>query len=129
MKYLLDTAVFLWAANEQRENLSHQADRIITNVDNELLLSAVSVWEIAIKFSLKKLSLKKEPAEMITTQFQNRNLLHLTMTHLHSLQVTKLPFHHKDPFDRLLIAQAQVENLPIITPDGHFRKYSVEVIW
>lgn len=129
MKYLLDTATFLWSIFDERPRLSPGVEQLIADPSNDLLLSTVSVWEIAIKHSLGKLSLLTEFSEITTTRLRDRNLLPLSITHEHALESGKLPFHHKDPFDRLLIAQAQIEKLPIITPDPHFKKYGVEVIW
>ena len=127
-KYLLDTAVFLWAADNP-ENLSKEAGTILVDAGKNILLSSVSVWEMAIKFSLGKLLLSMIPEKMVYEHAAMMKFLPLMITHAHSLQVAQLPFHHKDPFDRLLIAQALVEEIPIITPDSHFKKYGVEVIW
>ena len=129
MKYLLDTAPFLWAEFDQTEFLSEQATGLIRDPGSTLVLSSVSIWEISIKFSLRKLQMKIEPKELVEKLTLNRNIELLVISHIHATSVASLPFHHKDPFDRLLIAQAKVENLPILTPDTAFKKYDVEVVW
>ena len=129
MKYLLDTAVFLWAAFSENACLSAGAIKTLEKSKNEIYLSSVSVWEISIKFSLGKLPLKTTPEKLVSEYAPQMDFQPLPITHDHSLQVVRLPFHHRDPFDRLLIAQAQVENLPIITSDAHFKKYGIETVW
>lgn len=129
MKVLLDTVVLLWFAFDNREKFTPHALEILTKSESLLLLSAASTWEISIKFSLKKLQLSISPEQLISEATLKMNLNNLPITNQHALATSQLPFHHKDPFDRLLIAQAQVENIPILTPDTSFSKYPVEVIW
>ena len=129
MKYLIDTAVLLWTIFNKMEKISPETGKILASPDHTIILSAVCTWEIAIKYSLGKLMLRTDPVELIEGLFLRHNLQRLPITHEHTLATAKLPFHHKDPFDRLLIAQAKIEELPIITPDGHFRLYGVDVIW
>lgn len=128
MKYLIDTAVFLWMAL-QPEKLSKTVSKIVEDGENTICLSAASTWEIAIKYSLGKLELRSEPADFMREAITKMNVDLLPIAHHHALSIAKLPFHHKDPFDRLLIAQAQTEKLPIITLDKHFTSYDVDVIW
>lgn len=96
--------------------------------EHELYLSAASAWEIAIKSSLGRLRLPMDPAEYVRTRLLQSQTLPLAITHEHALRVASLPAHHRDPFDRLLIAQAQLEALVIMTSDAHFSAYEVEVI-
>ncbi len=128
MKVLLDTHTFLWWISDVPQ-LSLKAREIISNVENELFLSAASGWEIAIKTGLGKLKLPADITPFILDQM-NINAISPLPVHLnHALHVYTLPDLHRDPFDRLLIAQAQVESLPIITIDPQFTGYQVEVIW
>lgn len=94
----------------------------------QLVLSAVSTWEIAIKSSLGKLRLPEDPRKVIETWMEDTHVELLSITHDHSLQILRLPPHHRDPFDRMLVAQAQVERLPIMTADGRFARYDIEVL-
>lgn len=96
--------------------------------EHDLYLSAASAWEIAIKASLGRLRLPVDPAEYVRTRLVQSQTVPLSITHEHALRVGSLPDHHRDPFDRLLIAQAQLEGLVIMTPDAHFSAYEVEII-
>ena len=129
MKYLLDTATFLWVTFDELEKIPAMGVSILQESKNQIYLSTVSVWEIAIKYSIGKLKLKMPPDKFVIEHAAKTDLTPLSITHQHALEVAKLPFHHKDPFDRLLIAQALAEEIPIMTPDLHFKKYGVEVIW
>lgn len=93
-----------------------------------LLLSAVSSWEIAIKWAVGRLSLPEPPATYVPSRMQRTNVEPLAVTHSHALQVSTLPRHHRDPFDRLLIAQAQLEGVPLVTVDSVLDDYDVETI-
>ncbi len=128
MKVLLDTHAFLWWINDN-PRLSHQAREVISNADNTLFLSAASGWEIAVKAGLGKLSLPSDMTSFIMDQMYINAITPLPVLLNHALHVHNLPGLHRDPFDRLLIAQAQLENVPIITVDPHFTAYQVEVIW
>jgi PIN domain nuclease of toxin-antitoxin system len=126
--YLLDTHTFLWFLGGD-EQLPQTARQLIEDMDNEVLLSTVSLWEIAIKSSLGKLTLvepfdKLIPREMMANEIQ---LLPISISALS--QLTTLPFHHRDPFDRLIIAQAMTENLTVIGKDPAFSQYAVGLIW
>jgi PIN domain nuclease of toxin-antitoxin system len=100
----------------------------LTAAEHELYLSAASAWEIAIKSSLGRLRLPMDPAEYVRTRLLQSQTVPLAISHEHALRVASLPAHHRDPFDRLLIAQAQLEGLVIMTSDTHFAAYEVEVI-
>ena len=128
MRFLLDTHAFLWFIMGSA-NLSVDARVLIENPANERLLSVASLWEIAIKTSLGKLALSTPFDELIHAQLKLNgiDLLNINVDHLSTL--TTLPFHHRDPFDRLIIAQAIVEKLPVISLDGAFDAYGVTRHW
>ena len=127
MNLLLDTHVFLWfVAGDQR--LSANARQALEAADAELFLSAASIWEMAIKSSLGRLTLPLPLDEYIAEKLiQGVRVLPVDWTH--AAAVEKMPFHHRDPFDRLLIAQATAENLPLVSADPEFRAYKVKLIW
>lgn len=129
MKYLLDTVTFLRAYFGETEALSSVAARILEEKENILYLSSASAWEIALKHSVGRLHLKVSPAVMLLEGVSKMDVTPLPITLEHAAAVAPLPWHHRDPFDRLLIAQAQMELLPILTPDEEFKKYSVRVVW
>ena len=128
MNYLLDTHTFLWFINDSPD-LSDIAQQHIESPENILYLSIASVWEMAIKASLGKLEMPTPFADFIDAQLEQNSIALLTITTAHAELVTKLRFHHRDPFDRLIIAQAQVEGLPIIGKDAAFDAYDIECIW
>ena len=128
MRLLLDTHTFLWwISNDTR--LSSRAREIISNGNNELLLSAASGWEIAIKVRLGRLQLPYEPERFIPEQLVINAIQSLPIKISHALHTYSLPIYHRDPFDRIIIAQAQLEGLPILTSDLQIAKYKVEIIW
>ena len=116
MKVLLDTHVFIWL-DTQPEKLSNTAMEICQDIDNQLYLSMASVWEMQINVQLGKLKLKIPLADMLTAQQQENdlNILNIALTHVYQLQA--LPFHHNDPFDRLMIAQSLLGNMTLISVD------------
>jgi PIN domain nuclease of toxin-antitoxin system len=97
--------------------------------ENQLSLSAASSWEIAIKYALGKLPLPLPPAEYVLSRMETSGTTPLPVEHSHALHVGSLPHHHADPFDRLLIAQAQLEKLEILTADRQFEAYEVDLLW
>jgi PIN domain nuclease of toxin-antitoxin system len=113
----------------QSERLSPRARGLLEDPENQLLLSAASSWEIAIKYALGKLPLPVPPVEYVPTRMETSGTSPLAVQHSHALHAGGLPKHHGDPFDRLLIAQAQLESVPILTADRHFELYEVEVLW
>jgi PIN domain nuclease of toxin-antitoxin system len=127
LKYLLDSAVFLWSLN-QFERLNKEAAQILEGGE-ELFLSAASSWEIVIKVAIGKLNLSKPPAQLIPDAMTRLAIQGLPITHAHSLAVSELPDHHKDPFDRLLIAQARSEGMAFMTADHVCSQYPVKVAW
>lgn len=129
MRYLLDTAVFLFVLMDERQRVSPRAKRILKDGGNSFCLSVASVWEIAIKHSLQKITFKGSLPDVLTDAIGKMQLEILPITMEPALRATDLPFYHPDPFDRLLISQSQMESIPIITPDRNFKKYRVKVIW
>ena len=127
MKILLDTQAWLWM-QVSPGRFSKTALDIIKDPANELLFSAASAWEIAIKYALGALSLPAPPAEYVPTRMESSGVIGLPVLHIHALQVATLPHHHRDPFDRLLVAQSQIEGLPIMTSDPQLAPYGIEII-
>jgi len=108
--------------------LGRRTRALAEETSHELLLSAVSSWEIAIKFAINKLQLPEPPQQYIPDRMRRSGVSGLAIEHAHALQVAMLEYHHRDPFDRMLIAQAQVERIPLLTADPVFLRYDVEVI-
>ena len=128
MRLLLDTHGWLWMRAEP-ERLADSSRRLLRDPANELFLSAASAWEIAIKFAAGKLRLPQPPAAFIAQRLSEDQAVALPILHAHALRAGELPPHHRDPFDRLLIAQAQIEGLTVLTADREFGKYDVPVHW
>ncbi|MCY4552294.1 MAG: type II toxin-antitoxin system VapC family toxin [Candidatus Poribacteria bacterium] len=128
MKYLLDTHTLLWFLKGDKK-LSDKARQLIDNPRNSKFLSIASLWEIAVKVSLGKLVLDKPFERLFPEQlyFNRIEVLDITVDSL--IKLTTLPFHHRDPFDRLIIAQALVEDLPIIGTDAAFDAYEISREW
>ena len=127
MKAILDTHAFLWAI-AQDEKLSRRAQKIFTG-PNDLWLSVASIWEIMIKLQIGKLPLPLPTGPYVVKKLAENRIEVLSITLDHVLRTESLPLHHRDPFDRLLIAQCVEEELPIITADPIIERYPVEVIW
>ncbi|TAK73243.1 MAG: type II toxin-antitoxin system VapC family toxin [Gammaproteobacteria bacterium] len=128
MKILLDTHAFLWLIADAPE-LSKKAKKIFLDEENDLFLSLASIWEMAIKLSLGKLKLKPPIEKFIPKQLQENSILQLEINFRHVVGVASLPFHHRDPFDRLIISQAIQENLPILSNDVAFDAYDIQRLW
>ena len=128
MKAILDTHVFLWWVLDNPK-LSKTAQDFIANPNNSIYLSAVSGWEMAIKWSIGKLTLPAQPDVFVKQQLEINNFNSLPIQMAHGLYVHELPEIHKDPFDRLLIAQSKIENSLLISADSFFQKYSVSLLW
>ncbi|MBD94955.1 MAG: PIN domain nuclease [Acidobacteria bacterium] len=127
MRLLIDTHAFLWfVAGDKR--LTRTARRAIEHDEAEIHLSAASVWEMAIKASLGRLTLPLSVSEFVADKL-GTGMRVLSVDWQHGAAVERLPFHHRDPFDRVLVAQAQVERLAIVTGDRVFRGYGVEIVW
>src|SRR6266550_3726229 len=127
MKLLLDTHIFIWWA-DQPEELSDAALSPLEDEANELLLSVASVWEMQIKIQLGKLKLSLPLKDLIRNQQETNELTVLPVALTHVLALNALPSHHKDPFDRLLIAQSLEENLTLVSADSQFLAYSVKLL-
>lgn len=125
MRVLLDTHVVLWWLADETERFSEQAWKVLDDPAVDAVVSAATMWEIAIKRGLGKLD---APGDVVA-QLNNSPVELLPITALHADEVSRLPDHHRDPFDRLLIAQAKVERLTVATADEAFARYSVDVIW
>lgn len=128
MKALLDTHTFLWWITDNPK-LSSRVRKIIGDGRNELFLSAASCWEIAIKAQLGRIKIPDKPELFISEQMVANAIQGLPIQISHAVHVYNLPAHHRDPFDRMLIAQAQLERLPILTDDPQISQYPVKVIW
>jgi PIN domain nuclease of toxin-antitoxin system len=128
MKLLLDTHAALWLINEY-EKLSSKASDLILDDNNELFLSVASLWEIAIKVSKGKLTELNGGVNTFITQIENMPIEFLPITPSQTIIIEKLPFLHKDPFDRIIIASAISENMTILTDDDDVQKYNVPSAW
>ncbi len=128
MKLLLDTHAFIWWDSEPAK-FSAKTLALCQDRANTILVSVVRVWEMQIKLQLGKLKLNLSLAEVIESQRQANNIEVLPILLAHVLALKNLPAHHKDPFDRLLIAQANVEDAVLISHDPIFVKYPVKLAW
>jgi PIN domain nuclease of toxin-antitoxin system len=128
MKYLLDTHAFLWYFNDS-ENLSDIAAGIIEDASAEKYVSIASLWEFSIKYSMKKIAFDGGLSNLWRMLSQNGfKILPITQMHLENI-IVALPFHHRDPFDRVIIATAKAENLVIVTIDENIQKYDIPCMW
>ena len=125
MKLLLDTHVWLWW-NMQPERLRKRSRALIRDVSNQVFLSPASSWEIAIKTTIGKLELPVPLEQMVTESLNHDNMQSLPLHHRHCFELSELPLLHKDPFDRVLIAQARVEGLTLMTVDPMIPRYDVK---
>jgi PIN domain nuclease of toxin-antitoxin system len=128
MRALLDTHTFLWWITDNPQ-LSSRVREIIRDGNNELFLSAASGWEIVIKTQLGRLNLPDNLEHFISEQLTINSIYSLPIQMSHALHVFVLPNHHQDPFDRIIVAQAQLENLAILSADQQIARYPVEIIW
>jgi PIN domain nuclease of toxin-antitoxin system len=128
MKALLDTHVFLWWITDDTQ-LPAYIREIVSNSDNELFFSAASCWEIAIKSQLGKIKLPDKPDRFISDQLAINTIQTLPIQASHALHVFNLPPLHRDPFDRIIVSQAQLEKLPVITSDPLIKQYKINTIW
>ena len=128
MKYLVDTSVLIHSLISQ-PRLNRRALELLADNSSELYLSAVSSWEIMIKAGTGKLILPQPPGRLLPHAIQSMSLRSLDITHSHALALGELPLYHRDPFDRMLIAQAVSEKLTLLSADPVFRKYKVDLIY
>jgi PIN domain nuclease of toxin-antitoxin system len=111
------------------ERLGDRALKLVADGGSELLLSAVSSWEVAIKYTIGKLPLPLPPAQYVLDRMRRSGIAPLPVMHSHALRVAELPLHHRDPFDRMLVAQAQCDGLTLLTADPRLRQYDVPIEW
>lgn len=128
MKVLIDTHTFLWW-NMDDPRLSLRAKEIIADGHNEVYLSAASVWEMVIKTARGRLILPEPPAQYISSRMSLYRFRPLPVQVSHTVHVYELPPLHNDPFDRMLIAQSQLELMPLVTMDEDIQRYELEIIW
>jgi PIN domain nuclease of toxin-antitoxin system len=128
VRLLLDTCTFLWIVGGARE-LSARAREAFADPANEAVLSAASAWEIAVKHRLGRLPLPQAPDEFVPAQRAAHGIEPLPLNEEAALHVAKLPDLHRDPFDRMLVAQALVGGLVLLTPDDSIRQYPVRAFW
>ncbi|HEY2039383.1 MAG TPA: type II toxin-antitoxin system VapC family toxin [Edaphobacter sp.] len=128
MRVLVDTHTFIWALLHDHR-LTTQAKATLRSEEHDLIFSLVSLWEIAIKIKTGKLNTIGSSVAYIRDEMNNYSMELLPIRYEHILHLEALPHHHSDPFDRLLIAQALSEGLPILTADRAFRQYGVKTIW
>jgi PIN domain nuclease of toxin-antitoxin system len=128
MKILLDTHAFLWFVDDS-PRLSQSARVLIESEDSQPFLSVASLWEIAIKISLGKLTLKQPYETFIPQQLALNGVGVLNITMEHTAAIATLPFHHRDPFDRLLAVQAIIEDVTLVSTDLIFDAYNVKRVW
>lgn len=127
MRFLLDTHVWLWLQVEPQRVAAKVRQRL-SNPTHDLILSVASLWEMAIKFRLGRLPLPESPSVFVPGRLARQGVLTLDIQGVHVLRTADLPLHHADPVDRLLIAQAQVEDLTIVTADSKLERYEVELV-
>jgi PIN domain nuclease of toxin-antitoxin system len=128
VRLLLDTHCWIWMLGDP-QRLSEASRQLVRSPEASLFLSAVTAWEIAIKFAAGKLRLPQLPSIFVAQCLGEDQLAALPILHSHALRAGELPLHHRDPFDRLLIAQAQLEGLTLLTADRHFAAYDVPIQW
>ena len=128
MRLLLDTHIFLWFVFDDPA-LSAAAKALIEDPNTVAFLSVASVWEIAIKNSVGKLPLKQSFSQFVSEQVRRNDITLLPVALPHIVQVAALPYHHRDPFDRMLAAQSLVEQLPLVSVDAVFDNYGVNRLW
>ena len=128
MDILLDTQVLLWSISGDRQ-LSEQGRSVFLEPKNNLYFSMAGYWEIAIKVSIGKLELDNQWPGIIDKEMRSNFIKFIPVTQKHCNLLSKLPFHHRDPFDRMLIAQAKTEQMTLLSADRQLEKYGVEIIW
>jgi PIN domain nuclease of toxin-antitoxin system len=128
VKLLLDTCTFLWVV-DRVENLPPRVIDMIRSPDNDVYLSAASAWELGVKYAARRLLLSEPPDVYLAAQRDAHGILPLPIDEESALHGTRLPALHRDPFDRLLVAQAIVHGMMILTPDAMIRRYPARVMW
>lgn len=128
MRLLLDTHAFLWFVLSD-PRISEAASALIADPDNDIEISPASYWEIAIKISIKKYELQEPYEVFMERELATNQFRVLPIEPTHTAVLTSLPFHHRDPFDRLLVAQAMVEKIPLVSNDTALDAYQVQRLW
>jgi PIN domain nuclease of toxin-antitoxin system len=128
LKVLLDTHAFLWAITDDPK-LTPLARRIFSAGDNELFLSVASVWEMLTKVQIGKLPFPKSPGAYIKQEMARNNVRPLPILMTHALHLERLPRHHRDPFDRILVSQSVVEGMPLLSADPQLKNYGAALMW
>jgi PIN domain nuclease of toxin-antitoxin system len=128
MKLLLDTHTFLWWITDDPQ-LSAGARELIGDGKNTLFWSAASSWEVSIKYALGRMPLPEVPELFLPAEIEKNRIESLPIIDAHAFQVGRLPHHHRDPFDRMLVAQAQIESLALLSNDRQLSPYDVEIRW
>jgi PIN domain nuclease of toxin-antitoxin system len=128
VRLLLDTCTFLWIASGSTQ-LSRRAAQLFRDPANEVFLSAVSAWEIAVKHSLGRLPLPGPPADYIITLRERHGIAALPISEEEALYLPRIPNLHRDPFDRMLVCQAVVNGMALLTPDPLISQYPIRAIW
>ncbi|NOY70715.1 MAG: type II toxin-antitoxin system VapC family toxin [Deltaproteobacteria bacterium] len=128
MQYLLDTHVLIWWITSDNR-LSETAKKLIKNCQNNIYWSVASSWEISIKYALGKLDFDESPETLLPSELEKNHIETLAIQNDHAFLAGELPFHHKDPFDRMLIAQARIEHFGIISNDSKLKLYAVDSYW
>lgn len=127
MRFLLDTQIWLWLQSRTAKVPESVRTRL-AGPDVEVLLSAASAWEIAVKYARGRLALPEPPSTYVPSRMRRDDVTALPVTLVHTLHVATLPHYHHDPFDRLLVAQAQLEQVPLVTADRLLSRYDVEIV-
>lgn len=125
MKYLLDTHTIIWYS-ENNPKISENIKKLISDSKNQIFISIASIWEMAIKLKINKLNLEL-PIEEFTEELRIRNFTFLPINIEHIVQTTKLDLNHKDPFDRIIISQAIIENMDLISRDDKFDNFLIDI--
>jgi PIN domain nuclease of toxin-antitoxin system len=128
MRLLVDTHVWLWL-QVAPGRIDAATLALLADPSHDVMLSAASAWELAIKHALGRLVLPAPPAEYVPSRMSRSGISALPVLHAHALRVAELPVHHRDPFDRLLVAQAQYEGLTLVTSDRQLAAYDVPIAW
>jgi PIN domain nuclease of toxin-antitoxin system len=128
MKLLLDTCTFLWLV-DQREHVPARVVRLYESAENEVYLSAASAWEIAAKYAAKRLALAASPERFVPEQREAHGILSLAIDEESALHTSRLPLLHRDPFDRILVGQAIVHGMTILTSDRLITQYPARTLW
>lgn len=125
MRLLIDTQCWLWMSASP-ERLSKRTQELLRDAGTERLLSVASIWELAIKYQLGRISLPVAPLDFVPSRLETTQTAALGISAAHALRVGVLPRHHRDPFDRMIVAQALIEGVAVLTADPAFARYQVE---